>query len=495
MIVIIYGHHLLIRGFKSIVKALMKNVRCFGIVLVALILFVNISGFTLAASAQTSTETDFMNSLNAQRISLGKNPLTINSNLSTAAYLHSKDMAENGYFSHTSLDGRSFSQRIVAAGYTNWTSLAENIAYSYGSPDATTIYNMWKNSPGHYANMIGNFTDAGLGVYTLNNYTYCTLDLGKSSSPVPPPAPNFSLSASPSALNIAAGTSTSSTITITSVNSFAGTVGLTIAPVTAGWTVTFTPTSLAILSGGSGSSALSITVPSTDPTGTYIFTVAGTSGSISRYATVTINTQGIPTAPSAPQNLKATADNAQVALTWSTPSNNGASAILNYRVYRRTGSASTTLLATLGNVLSYTDSAVANGQAYYYAVTAVNSAGESPRSNEWYATPSVPTAKVLYVAVRTNSSACSRGSYGNVAVSVTDGSMGNQVTGASVIVKFYYPNGAAAGTFYRTTGANGNAQFYFSIGSYAQLGTYRITATASKTGYQIGTGQVTLTVN
>ncbi|MDO8473832.1 MAG: CAP domain-containing protein [Dehalococcoidia bacterium] len=475
-------------------KTLVKNVKRFGIALAALMLLVSISGFASTASAQTSTETDFMNILNGQRISLGKNPLAINSSLSTAAYLHSKDMAEKGYFSHTSLDGRTFVQRVVAAGYTSWTALAENIAYYYGSADATTIYNMWKDSPGHYANMIGDFTDAGLGVYTLNNYTYCTLDFGKTSSPIPPPAPNFSLSASPSALNIAAGNSTSSTIAVTSVGSFNGTVGLTIAPVPAGWMVTLAPTSLAIVSGGSRSSLLSITVPSSAQTGTYTFTVSGTSGSISHSATVIVNTQGIRTTPSAPQNLKATAGNVQVALTWSAPSLDGATAPSNYRVYRRTASTSPTLLATLGKVFSYNDSAVTNGQTYYYTVTAVNSAGESPKSNEVYATPATPAAKVLNVAVSTNSPVYARGSYGSLAVTVTDGSPGNRVTGAAVTIKIYCPSGAVAGTVYRTTDANGNAKIYFSFGSYAQLGTYRITATVSQTGYEIGIGQATFTV-
>jgi len=371
-------------------KLLFKNVMRFGIVLLALILFVNFSGLSVAASTPTSTETDFMNILNVQRISLNKNTLAINSNLSTAAYLHSKDMAENGYFSHTSVDGRTFDQRIVAAGYTNWTSLSENVAYYYGSPDAATIYNMWKNSAGHYANMIGSFTDAGLGVYTLNNYTFYTLDLGKSGSYVPPPAANFLITASPAALNIAAGTSTNSTIAITSVNSFIGAVGLTIAPVPTGWTAAFTPTSLAIVSGGSKSSILSITPPSSAPTGTYTFTVVGTSGSINHSVTVTVNIQGLQNSPTVPQNLKAQASNAQVALTWYAPSNNGASVILNYKIYRRTLSTPTTLLATLGNVLSYKDSRVINGQTYYYAVTAVNSAGESPKSNEVYAKPAAP---------------------------------------------------------------------------------------------------------
>ena len=134
----------------------------------------------LRVLAQTSVESEFMAMLNAERATLGKSPLSTNSNLSTAAYLHSQDMAEQGYFSHTSLDGRTFDQRIIAAGYTDYVSLGENIAYAYGAPDASRVYGMWKNSTEHYVNMIGDFSDAGLGVYSKNGYTYYTLDLGKS---------------------------------------------------------------------------------------------------------------------------------------------------------------------------------------------------------------------------------------------------------------------------------------------------------------------------
>ncbi len=117
--------------------------------------------------------------LNAEREGLGKKPLTINSLLTSAAYLHSEDMAELNYFSHTSSDGRTFDQRIIAAGYTNYSALAENIAYAYGEPDAARVYTMWKNSSGHYANMMGDYNEVGLGVYSKNGYTYYTLDLGK----------------------------------------------------------------------------------------------------------------------------------------------------------------------------------------------------------------------------------------------------------------------------------------------------------------------------
>jgi hypothetical protein len=102
-------------------------------------------------------------------------------------------MAEKSYFSHISLDGRTFDQRIVAAGYANYSSLAENIAYAYGSPDAARVYGMWKNSSGHYANMMGDFSDAGLGVYSKNGYTYYTLDLGKSHSGQIPEFPSATM--------------------------------------------------------------------------------------------------------------------------------------------------------------------------------------------------------------------------------------------------------------------------------------------------------------
>src|SRR5205807_1058163 len=97
-----------------------------------------------------------------------------------------------------------------------------------------------------------------------------------------------------------------------------------------------------------------------------------------------------PTPPSAPTNLVATAGNAQVTMTWQAPASNGGSPITNYRIYRGTSSNGETLLATIGNVLTYTDTAVTNGVTYYYQVSAVNGAGEGPRSNEVSATPTAP---------------------------------------------------------------------------------------------------------
>ncbi|MBU4144987.1 MAG: fibronectin type III domain-containing protein [Candidatus Thermoplasmatota archaeon] len=110
------------------------------------------------------------------------------------------------------------------------------------------------------------------------------------------------------------------------------------------------------------------------------------------------------TEPSAPQNLVATAGDGQVVLDWQAPSSDGGSAITNYRIYRGTTSGGETFLIEVGNVLTYTNTGLTNGQIYFYKVKAKNSVGESATySNEDDATPisgviSVPSAPLNLIA-------------------------------------------------------------------------------------------------
>ena len=55
-------------------------------------------------------------------------PLSLDTNLRAAARAHSADMGTNGYFSHTSQDGTTFSQRIWNLGYSGGFPVGENIA-------------------------------------------------------------------------------------------------------------------------------------------------------------------------------------------------------------------------------------------------------------------------------------------------------------------------------------------------------------------------------
>ena len=97
-----------------------------------------------------------------------------------------------------------------------------------------------------------------------------------------------------------------------------------------------------------------------------------------------------PSPPSSPRNLQATPGNQQVTLTWEAPASEGGSPVTNYVVYRGNLSGGEVFLVMVGNVLSYIDAGLVNGQTYYYQVSAVNADGEGPKSNEASATPFSP---------------------------------------------------------------------------------------------------------
>lgn len=109
-------------------------------------------------------------------------PLVPNANLHTAAHDHSVDMATQNYVSHTSLDGRTFVDRIVNAGYALSGILGENIAAGQLTPQAAV--DAWVASPGHCTTMMsGAFRSAGVGYAssaTSTYFSYWTVDFGGS---------------------------------------------------------------------------------------------------------------------------------------------------------------------------------------------------------------------------------------------------------------------------------------------------------------------------
>lgn len=71
--------------------------------------------------------------------------------LERAAKAHSIDMNAQNYFSHTSLNGDSFADRINGTDYEG-SPRGENIAAGYQNEEA--VFNGWRNSPGHCRNMM-----------------------------------------------------------------------------------------------------------------------------------------------------------------------------------------------------------------------------------------------------------------------------------------------------------------------------------------------------
>ena len=118
---------------------------------------------TTAAPPPPSATDQVVSLVNGARADAGCGALRVDDRLTAAAQAHSDDMAVNGYFSHTSQDGRTFADRVRAAGYPDPG--GENIAQ--GQRSAQSVHDAWMNSEGHRANILNcDFTAIGVGLNT-----------------------------------------------------------------------------------------------------------------------------------------------------------------------------------------------------------------------------------------------------------------------------------------------------------------------------------------
>jgi uncharacterized protein YkwD len=129
--------------------------------------------------------------VNALRAAHGLSQLRVSSRLTSAAVTHSTEMARLGYFSHSSANGASFSQRIAffypSRGYRRWT-VGENLVWGSPSLGATRALKLWLGSPPHRANLLNpSWRELGLsavhstsapGAYRGAPATIITADFG-----------------------------------------------------------------------------------------------------------------------------------------------------------------------------------------------------------------------------------------------------------------------------------------------------------------------------
>ena len=111
------------------------------------------------AAPATSLAGYALNQVNAARAAYGFGPVVLDSAISAAAAAHAWDQAQNGYFSHYSLDGRTREDRLRAQGVGfGWS--GENQCYHVGMSEQSTLdwchaQFMAEPYPGHW-NHIGN---------------------------------------------------------------------------------------------------------------------------------------------------------------------------------------------------------------------------------------------------------------------------------------------------------------------------------------------------
>lgn len=97
---------------------------------------------------------------NVRRSKAGLPPLFENPKLDAAAQGHARDMADRRKMSHRGGDGSSAFDRIDRQSY-RFRLAGENVAF--GFDDVESVMDGWMKSPGHRRNILGRFTEIGVG--------------------------------------------------------------------------------------------------------------------------------------------------------------------------------------------------------------------------------------------------------------------------------------------------------------------------------------------
>jgi len=106
----------------------------------------------------SSSELELADLINEHRASLGLNPLQTINYISVKSEEHDEYMIGKNALNHDLFEQRS--QDIIQA--LGAVKVNENVAYNYVAP--SSALHAWLNSPGHKANIEGDFTHFGIAI-------------------------------------------------------------------------------------------------------------------------------------------------------------------------------------------------------------------------------------------------------------------------------------------------------------------------------------------
>lgn len=240
------------------------------------------------AAATTSTPTiaqqtqRVFDDTNEVRAEAGTTPLVRNSALDKVAMDWAKQQSDNGAMSHNP----NYSTQIPSG----WSHAGENVAAGY---TYTQVVPAWKASAEHYKNLVGDYTDLGIGEYTgADGRTYWVQEFAKyASTKVPPkqtPTNAPSASATPSTVPSTApsSTPTSAKPTPGPTTSTGGYPAEPAAP--AGTVIPLKSPSFEASSSGWSASSASLDGPNTNARGGKYALVASGGQTISQTVTTTV---------------------------------------------------------------------------------------------------------------------------------------------------------------------------------------------------------------
>lgn len=133
---------------------------------IATLLVAGLATMGLGLSAGASAEGDFLAKINAERSSRGLNTLSVDGGLASHARKHTQDMIDAGEIYHSS------EAELKAAAGSGWSKIGENVGRG-GS--VSSLHQAFMDSPGHRANILGDYNYVGIGTGTSNGVLYVTV--------------------------------------------------------------------------------------------------------------------------------------------------------------------------------------------------------------------------------------------------------------------------------------------------------------------------------
>jgi uncharacterized protein YkwD len=125
------------------------------------------------AESASDLEKDVFRLINYERLKRGLSPLTWSDRIARIARQHSKNMAQQHFFSHRGKDGSLVSDRASRNGIS-WMGIGENIVYFQGYDDpAKFAANSWMDSKDHKKNILNkDWQESGIGAFVTDDGSY-----------------------------------------------------------------------------------------------------------------------------------------------------------------------------------------------------------------------------------------------------------------------------------------------------------------------------------
>jgi hypothetical protein len=126
-----------------------------------------------ASAADTSAEAQFLSLINQERTSRGLNALTVRPEVIPVARNWTAKLIGDQALSHN--------PNLATLMPADWISIGENVGFGSG---VESLHTAFMNSPGHRANVLGDFHQVGIGVdYDGKGRMWVTVDFMKSRNP------------------------------------------------------------------------------------------------------------------------------------------------------------------------------------------------------------------------------------------------------------------------------------------------------------------------